>query len=346
MRFIPALRTALSRLLPRLPGAFSIALLTMFVVTLTGAALPATRSVAQTDAPDITALITPDELADRVALLAEEIGTRTAGSAEEKAAADLIAAEFEAMGYDVVQQTFPLENDRTSQNVIATRPGEGPAIIIGAHYDCVAAGTGADDNASGVAVVLTVADLLQEVETTAPLTFVAFGSEEIGLVGSTFFAESLGDDLADNVMLMLNIDTVGIGDDFNVYAGAQTESESYTDPYTPGPTWARDLALELGDSLGLEVKTTPAESWNGFTGPWSDHVPFVNAGVPIIYFERWNWTAGDDLGWGQETAERDYLHTPDDQFGNIDPTKIEPVAETAAAVVIALATGTAAPPAP
>lgn len=323
---------------------------TLLLVILLAAALvlPLSPTIAQSpDTLDIPALVEPEALADTVAMLAENIGPRVAGSPEEAAAADAIAAAFEALGYDVTLQSFDLPDGGTSQNVIASRSGEGPAIVVGAHYDSVDAGTGADDNASGVAVLLAAAAVVAEVETVYPVTFVAFGAEEIGLVGSHAYAESLGENLSEQeVMVMLNIDTVGIGDNFNVYAGAETESESFSDPYTPGPTWARDLALALGADLGHDVGTSPPESWDGFTGPWSDHVPFVNAGIPVIYFERWNWSAGEDPAWGQETIEQDYLHTADDQFANVDPAKIEPVAETAAAVVVALATGSTQPPAP
>jgi Zn-dependent M28 family amino/carboxypeptidase len=218
-------------------------------------------------------------------------------------------------------------------------------IVLGAHMDSVAIGTGADDNASGVAALLVTADVLAGVDTTRPITFVAFGAEENSLRGSRHFVSSLPEDEIDNILVMLNMDSVAIGDYFYVYAGAITDSYSFTDGYIPGPTWARDLALEVGAAQGHVIRTSPPEGWNGFVGPWSDHYPFAERGVPVVYFERWNWDAGTDPAWGQQTAtDGEFMHTARDVFENVDPARIEPVAETLAALVTMLATGEANPP--
>lgn len=300
--------------------------------------------LAQDPYADITAHIAPEGLRSYVAALSVDIGPRPAGSEAEAQAADTIATWFEAWGYDVSRQPFELRADgaaRTSQNVIATRPGTGPVIVVGAHMDSVSTGTGADDNASGVAAMLAAAEALQTVETTRPVTFIAFGGEERGMRGSRHYVAQLTPDQLANIAVMINIDTVGAGDIAYAYAGAITDHESFTEPYTPGPTWARDLALELGAALGHDLQTSPPDGWNGFTGPWSDHYPFAEQGIPVVYFERWNWDAGDDPDWGQETTEGDILHSARDVIANVDPAKIEPVAETLAALVIALATGDA-----
>ncbi len=308
------------------------------------AARPVQRTHAQPPLPDVAARITPEQLIAHVRALSVDIGARRAGSEAEARAADYVAGQFAAWGYTVEVRRFDLSADSASQNVIATRPGpDSKTIVIGAHLDSVTAGTGADDNGSGVAVMLAAAEALADLDTLHTLVFIAFGSEEVGSRGSRAYVDSLTDAEVENILVMFNVDTVGIGDTFYVYAGAVTQGDTFAKPYTPGPTWPRDRALDAGAALGHTVQTSPADGWNGFTGPWSDHYPFVLRGVPIAYFERWNWDAGQDRSWGQETADGDYLHTSQDVFENVDPAKMEPVAETLALVTAQLATGIVTP---
>ena len=276
------------------------------------------------------------QLKNHVHALSVDIGARPAGSEAETQAADYIAAQFSAWGYDVTVQEFEITGTEnlTSRNVIATGGDpNGPRIITGAHMDSVASGTGADDNASGVAVMLAAAETLAGLETGYALTFIAFGAEEIGTHGSYHYVNELDDDALANIYLMANVDTVGSGDNFYVYAAATESDAACNAPFATGPTWPRDLALELGEALGHDVQTSPPHAWDGFTGPWSDHFPFAQHDVPTIYFERWNWDAGNNPCWGQETATQDILHTKRDVFEAVEIDKMLPVAETLIALL-------------
>ncbi len=294
-----------------------------------------------------------ETLAAHVYALSVQIGTRPAGSAAEMQAAQYIAAQLRGWGYAVEIQPFTTTRGGqtyTSRNVIARKPasapaGDGGTLIVGAHMDCVTAGTGADDNASGVAVMLATAEALADVPSAYTLVFVAFGSEEVGELGSQHYVETLDEAERARMVAMFNVDTVGVGDFAYVYAGARTEHEDFRQPYTPGPTWVRDLALQQAEQLDISMRTSPAEGWAGFTGPWSDHQPFVNAGVPVAYFERWNWDAGGDPGWGVERAEGgDVLHTPRDRYETVDAEKMVAVARVLTATLEALARGELTPP--
>ena len=79
--------------------------------------------------------------------------------------------------------------------------------MIGAHLDSVPLSPGANDNASGVATVLEVARLLAEVPTARSIHFVAFGAEELGLVGSGYYVATR----TLSVRGMVNLDMVGHG---------------------------------------------------------------------------------------------------------------------------------------
>ena len=142
--------------------------------------------------------VTGDRALEHVEYLSEEIGMRIAGTVKEEETSDYIVQKLLEMGYDVELQPFPFVNwmdglTYTSNNIIATKKGKtDKTVIIGAHYDsampdevCVEElSTGAGDNASGVGVMLEVAEVLSSYRTKGTIKFVAFGAEEMGLYGS------------------------------------------------------------------------------------------------------------------------------------------------------------------
>ena len=92
---------------------------------------------------------------------------------------DLLAGQEVRATLSVEQETLP------SRNVVATKSGAGDnVVVLGGHYDTVADIAGANDNASGTAVLLTLARQLVEKDFPFELRFIAFGSEELGLLGS------------------------------------------------------------------------------------------------------------------------------------------------------------------
>src|SRR3970040_357872 len=80
---------------------------------------------------------------------------------------------------------------RDSQNVVARPPGAQCRVIAGGHYDSVPAGPGANDNASGTATAVEIARVLAADGEFDDACFVLFGSEEVGLIGSAAFVDSL-----------------------------------------------------------------------------------------------------------------------------------------------------------
>ncbi len=122
---------------------------------------------------------------------------RVAGTEGEYDAALKVAGWFTGAGYLPALQPFTYTRDGAayaSQNVVAWRPADvkgakkkaktTPLVIVGAHYDAVKAGQGADDNASGVGVMLELAERVASCKLPYDLVFVAFGAEEVGLIGS------------------------------------------------------------------------------------------------------------------------------------------------------------------
>ena len=114
-----------------------------------------------------------------------------------------LTEEFRGNGWEVATHAFEALGG-TYRNVVATLPppvphltsspvprASGPPLIIGAHYDAVAGSPGADDNASGLAVLLEVARRLAEVSPSGPVHLIAFCLEEQNLLGSLAYAERL-----------------------------------------------------------------------------------------------------------------------------------------------------------
>ena len=282
--------------------------------------------------------VTGDLAYDHVSYLSEAIGTRTAGTPKEEAAADYIVEQFEDMGYVVEAQPFSsVFRGRIyeSENIIAIKPGRiDQTVIVGAHYDSVRRRrcsdgnvlTGAGDNASGVGVMLEVAEVLANYKTEGTIKFVAFGAEEVDLLGSRYYAKQMSEEDIASTVTMVDLDMVGAGDFFYVYAGLEDN-----------PGWARDLALQIGQRMGYDLRTSPQSEYYdyGTTGDWSDHVPFRRRGIPIAYFEWMNWDIEPD--GGIETAEYGWIqHTCRDNLDFIHHMKLEMTADVVASLVFQL----------
>jgi len=111
--------------------------------------------------------------------------------------AEYLADEFSRHGWTTTRQLFRAMG-RTFPNILAIRNPIGgrrlprPApLLIGAHYDTVAGSPGADDNASGLIVLLEIAERLSEAPPERPVWLAAFCLEEQGLLGSAAFAARL-----------------------------------------------------------------------------------------------------------------------------------------------------------
>lgn len=125
--------------------------------------------------------VNPDRLSAAVRFLAGE--RHPIASPERLAAAEsYIALELDAAGLRVERQLFEFRG-REYHNVVGTLDGTDPAremVVVGAHFDSVAGSPGADDNASGVAVLLEAARVLAAASSrlSAPVQFVGFNLEE------------------------------------------------------------------------------------------------------------------------------------------------------------------------
>ena len=159
---------------------------------------------------------TKDRAMPHVVKLAREIGVRVRGTAGERKGARYVAAQFRSYGYSVNVQRYEVDG-LTSRNVVAWWPGARRyPVVIGGHMDTVPGSPGANDNASGVAVVLEIARLFAGTPKADLVRFVAFGSEEYGTngrhhVGSEVFVERLKKEGRSRLAGMLSVDMIADG---------------------------------------------------------------------------------------------------------------------------------------
>ncbi|MDH3649152.1 MAG: M28 family peptidase, partial [Saprospiraceae bacterium] len=178
--------------------------------------------------------------ADIVYLASDSLEGRETGTEGERMAAEYIAARMAALGlYPAGEsgtffQTFATyvpvnphtpdgeKETLTGRNVVGSIDHKADnTVVIGAHYDHLGFGgmgslhagedaihNGADDNASGIAAMLQLAELLQKRHTDNNYLFIAFSGEEKGLLGSNYFTKNATIDLT-TVNYMLNMDMVG-----------------------------------------------------------------------------------------------------------------------------------------
>jgi alkaline phosphatase isozyme conversion protein len=202
--------------------------------------------------------------------------------------------------------------EAVSRNVTAELTGQSDGlIIIGAHYDTAVsrrpedrlqgiggpALEGVDDNASGVGVLLELAQRMAASNPELTIRFIAFGAEEVGLQGARHVVDTLSDAERQGLVIMINIDSIVTGDYLYVHAGPST---LITHPQAAG---MRDRAIEIAAELGVEMRVNPGlnPDYPAGTGCCSDQAAFDEAGLPVINIEATNWRLGKLDGF-QQTA--------------------------------------------
>ncbi|WP_425076357.1 M28 family peptidase [Psychroserpens sp. S379A] len=258
---------------------------------------------------------------DVVFLASDELEGRQTGSDGEKAAANYIASRFKSLGltakgtedyfqaFSFKPKTDPHQEVNytvkdgdstiTGTNVIGFLDNEAEnTIIIGAHYDHLGYGAegslfrgesqeihnGADDNASGVAVLLNLAMKLKEKNTGNNYLFMAFSGEEMGLLGSNYFTKNPTIDLS-KANYMINMDMVG-----------RLKQDSTLAVYGVGTSPILKQVVKANNS-----KFKVIENESG-VGP-SDHTSFYNSDIPVLHFF---------------TGQHEDYHKPGDDFEKLN----------------------------
>lgn len=276
--------------------------------------------------------ITDQDILTHITFLAsDEMRGRETGTAEEAAAANYIADQFRSYGLDpaggegTYLQEFTVNmaamnnphaatddtaaEKRMARNVVGLLQGTGDSdelIIIGAHYDHLGMGSfgslstgepsihnGADDNASGTAGVLELAQYFAANRPETDLLFIAFSGEEMGLLGSQYYVDHPTVDL-ENALAMINMDMIGrLTNDRLMIFGVATADK-----------WESIINEANVDSLDLELVPDGTGS--------SDHTSFYYKDIPVLHYFTDTHAdyhrPSDDAEWINEEGEREVLN--------------------------------------
>jgi len=209
-----------------------------------------------------------------------DLGARVTGSEANRQAGDMILAELAAQGWTTAEQTFTYQGTPV-RNLLAWR-GEGTsALLVGAHYDSRRAADmedpsvpvmGANDGASGVAVLLELARVLDWRAPDARLYLAFFDAEDNGrlagwdwIVGSRYMAEHWGEAGEPPLTAMILVDMVGDADQQLYYEGQSDAA-------------LREQLWNLAGTLGYGERFIPTPRYTLL----DDHLPFLERGIPAV----------------------------------------------------------------
>ena len=253
-------------------------------------------------------------------LASQELGGRYPGTMGDTLASEYIVSQLRDLKLKPIVKakknkgfyqdfTYGKNVQRTTHNIIAVLPGKDKRmkheyIVVGSHYDHLGMGgqgsgsrrpdtlgvhPGADDNASGDAVVLQLACHFKKTGSPRSIIFAFFGAEEQGLVGSKQFIEWMKQEDAQRknlpnnikgIVAMVNLDMVGRMRDHAMSVSGTGTSSGF-----------KAMAEKAAGQTALNISCTP----DGY-GP-SDHASFVAADIPVLFL-----TTGGHMEY----------HTPDD----------------------------------
>jgi len=173
----------------------------------------------------------------------------------------------------LVTQTF--RGIATTSNVIAESPEGDPdnVVVVGAHLDSVDAGPGINDNGSGSAAILEVAQQMAKVKPRNMVRFALWGAEEASLVGSTYYVNNLSDEELAKIALYLNFDMIGSPNHvFFIYDGDDSDAVGAG----PGPGGSAEIEKMFEAYFNMAGEPFKGTDFSGR----SDYGPFIAAGIP------------------------------------------------------------------
>jgi Zn-dependent M28 family amino/carboxypeptidase len=222
-----------------------------------------------------------------------------------------------------------------TSNVIADSTGgrTDRTVLAGAHLDSVPEGPGINDNGSGTATLLEIAEAMAGTTTTNHVRFAFWGGEEDGLIGSTYYVSQLSARDAKNIALNLNFDMVGSPNYVRfVYDG---DGSAFGVKGPSGSGLIEKVFTDYFTSQGLP--TEPTE----FDGR-SDYDAFINAGIPAggLFTGAEGIKSAEQAAIYGGTAGVAYdpcYHSACDTIDNISEQALEEMADATAHAVLSFA---------
>jgi len=250
-------------------------------------------------------------------LALQNFKTRYASTPQCEAAGGFILNKFRQTGVTAETDPFGFETHYKSKNIVAVIPGKvvpKKIVLACAHYDSystnpLVSAPGADDNASGTAAILELAQVLADEEFDFSIVLLCVSAEEWGLYGSAHYARQARSD-GSQIMAVVNLDMIAYPGDrqrvLDVIGNRQSE-------------WLADRFIAIAQpyiSLRLTKMINPSLTW-------SDHSSF--------------WDQGYSALCGIEDSDNPYYHRSSDTLDTLDLSFAAEVVKASLAVVADLA---------
>jgi Zn-dependent M28 family amino/carboxypeptidase len=284
---------------------------------------PAASQAASQAAPQVALHAAPGSaealMADVTVLAADSLEGRGAGTPGGEKARRYLMQRLQGMGFVVAQDTFPLRRrgqdeggePRTGVNLVVTVPGTtfpDRWIVLTAHYDHVGVRNGqvfngADDNASGTAAVLALAEMLRAAPPGHSVLVALLDAEEGGLQGARHLVANPAVPL-DRILVNVNLDMVGHSD------GELWVTGTYPYPALKPLVEAVEPAPPVFLRFGHD---TPEDRGSDNWVSASDHGAFHREGIPFLYFG---------------VADHPDYHRPTDDADTLNPAFLAGATET------------------
>jgi len=233
-------------------------------------------------------------------------------------------------------QTSTMSETRLTWNIIAeTATGSSDrVVVVGAHLDSRLEGPGINDNGSGSATILEIAETFAAQARVArnKLRFMWYGGEEFNLLGSTFYVNHLSNEELGQIMAMVNFDMVGSPNFVRFVYDGDGNPTGTAGP--AGSAFIESLFVDYFNSQNLASDPTP------FNGR-SDYGPFIANGIPAgglftgaegIKTEAQAATYGGTAGVAYDIC----YHQLCDNFNNNSNTALDQMSDAAAHVILVL----------
>jgi hypothetical protein len=252
-----------------------------------------------------------------------ELGPRTTGTYGCFKAGEYIYNQFKNMNLTVRYHYWSRWSNKwntgkySDRNVEAILPGTNRSsdmiFVFNAHYDSVEVSPGADDDGSGVAAVLAVANILSQYEFEHTIRFVTFSGEEQGLLGSDAYVR---DSYEHNENIVIEINADGIG-----YAKTKEDGNKVRLYHTRGASWAANIAENISKNYNIQFNFSRGVL-SGRRGG-SDYFSFYQYGYDTIAFFEGKWNP--------------YWHTSNDSLEHVNFTYLVKMTKLIAGTLAKLA---------
>jgi hypothetical protein len=242
-------------------------------------------------------------------------GPRRTGTLNCSRAAVFLYQEFKNLGLKPEIHRWEFQGFKSS-NIIGTIEGNDPSndaiIIMSAHYDTTKGSPGANDDGSGVAAILAIANILSKCSFDHTIRFIAFSGEEVGTYGSFCYARDAYR-RGDNIYAVLNIDIIGWAE---TEYGGNILRFSYADRSKWIAEFANDISEKYNDILDMWIEEIP--NYRG-----ADHQAFIDYGYDGV------WIVEHDGG--------KYCNTPFDNLTYINATYMARATKLLLAILVEMA---------